>query len=108
MLMRLIDHHRPDFGIDQKPCSGLKMPQKPGHHLRRVPRLPHLHIAVVQQIHALLSARGRAVREHKLDARMRLANRGHQCLDGAGFTQRHRVDPHTTCAGGHTVVTETL
>ena len=48
--MRATSHQlRPDLGLDQQAHLRRTYVQKPPHHTRRIPGLPQLHIAGLQQ-----------------------------------------------------------
>ena len=62
-------------------------------HPTRVPRLPDLHVAWHQQRPALITPGGSAVREQHAQAGVLLSQCFEQNGGGAGFAQRHGVQP---------------
>ena len=87
---------------------GLEMLQEARHRLRRVPRLPDLHVTVLQQSGAHGPPGGGAVREQQPQSWPRGAKRFQQDAGRTRLAQRHRVDPQPSRIGGHGVVAEPL
>ena len=74
------------------------MLQKRLHCRRRVPRLPHLHIAFVQVTRTFGTPRRSAVRQQHTYARHGLAQSSQQHTRCTRLAQRHRMNPHQLAA----------
>ena len=83
----------PDLGFHQDADAGLEVIQKTPHRRRRVPGLPALHVARLQQAGTLQPAGGGAMGEQQAHARQSLAQARQQRRSGAGFAQRYGMHP---------------
>ncbi|MCY1229388.1 hypothetical protein D9M72_417520 [compost metagenome] len=97
-------HLGPDLGFHQHADARLEAVEKAGDGARRVPRLPDLRVAGLEQLGALLAARGGAVREQDRNARVLAPQFGDQDGGGARLAQRDGMHPALGKAGGGVVV----
>ena len=86
-------HIGPDLGLDQQAHLRRTCVQKPPHRTRRIPGLPQLHVAGLQQGRTGRATGRRSVGEDYAYPGNRFAQCGQQQASSPGFAQRDRVDP---------------
>ena len=87
------NHVRPDLGLDQQAHLRRTCVQKPPYRTRRIPGLPELHIAGLQQGRAGCASGRCAVGQDDAYTGNGFAQCGQQQARSPGFAQRDRVDP---------------
>ena len=106
--LRTLNQQRPHFRLKQQTYFGLECEEKTIKHIRRIPRLPNLHIAILQKFAPFLAPSCCAICQQQFHPRHGPPQTLQQNGCSACFAQRDCVNPNPVLTSALCVTTQSL